>query len=116
MSGPAKHGHRGSFGRSKSPTYHSWCKMRERCRDPKHRSYSNYGGRGVTVCERWNSFENFLADMGERPDGMTIDRISVEGNYEPGNCKWSTKEEQEANKRRHCSSGQLMEFDDGTVI
>lgn len=110
------HGHRGSKGKTKSPTYHSWASMRQRCGNPNHRSYGNYGGLGVTVCERWNDFANFLEDMGERPEGMTIDRIDVEGHYEPGNCKWSTKSEQELNKRRKGSPGQLMEFPDGTVI
>lgn len=63
-------------------------------------SYPQYGGRGIKVCDRWQRFENFLADMGVRPEGKTLDRIDTDGNYEPGNCKWSTASEQQQNKRR----------------
>lgn len=69
--------------------------MRERCNDPKSDQYKWYGAKGVTVCDRWQrSFANFLADMGERPVGKTIDRAESEGNYEPTNCRWATKQEQ----------------------
>lgn len=78
----------------------SWRSMKDRCLNPKHIAFHHYGGRGITVCERWMEFENFLADMGERPDGKTLDRINVSGNYEPGNCRWATNREQALNKRK----------------
>ena len=89
---------------SRTPTYRSWVTMLWRCRDPRDISYPHYGGRGITVCERWDprqggSFLNFLADMGERPEGKTIDRRDNDGNYEPSNCTWSTLKEQAANRR-----------------
>lgn len=80
-----------------TPTYRSWQHMWVRCRSPKAK---NYFGRGIIVCERWRLFANFLADMGERPEGLTLDRIDNDGNYEPGNCRWATKSEQRRNQRR----------------
>lgn len=88
----AKHGMAGS------PTHISWRAMKDRCQYPGTNGYERYGGAGITVCERWQVFENFLADMGMRPEGKTIDRIDSRGNYEPGNCKWSTWREQESNR------------------
>jgi hypothetical protein len=74
--------------------------MRYRCNNPNHHAYENYGGRGITVCSRWDNFENFLQDMGPRPSlEYTLDRIENNGNYEPNNCKWATALEQRHNRR-----------------
>lgn len=87
-----------NHGMAGSPTHISWRAMKDRCQYPGTNGYERYGGAGITVCEHWQLFENFLADMGIRPEGMTIDRIDSTGNYEPGNCKWSTWREQESNR------------------
>jgi hypothetical protein len=96
------HRHSAGKGNNKiTKTYSSWQKMKNRCLNPNHDTYKHYGGRGIKICDRWiNCFENFLADMGERPDGKTLDRIDSNGNYEPGNCKWSTQLEQTNNQRK----------------
>ena len=74
--------------------------MHGRCGNPKHPRYADYGGRGITVCERWHSFENFLADMGEPPPGLTLDRINNDLGYSPENCRWATVSEQNFNRKR----------------
>lgn len=88
-----KHGH------YQSPTYSSWGHMKQRCLNRKNKKFHLYGGRGITVCDRWQSFENFLADMGERPADKTLDRYpDRNGNYEPANCRWATAKEQSENQ------------------
>lgn len=94
------HGH--TIGKKRSPEFNSWSSMIQRCTDKKHKYYKHYGGRGIKVCERWlNSFENFLMDMGQKPSKLhTLDKFpNNDGNYEPSNCRWATKKEQNRNQR-----------------
>lgn len=93
----------GWFGTS---TYDAWAGMLQRCNNPRVINFADYGGRGIQVCGRWVMFENFLADMGPRPAGMTLDRIDNNGDYEPGNCRWTTQRTQARNRR----SNHLIKF------
>lgn len=81
--------------------YSTWHSMKKRCYSKRYSQYEDYGGRGIIVCDHWkNSFINFLQDMGKRPEGdYSIDRINNDGNYEPNNCRWATRSEQQKNKR-----------------
>lgn len=88
-------------GKAYTPTWRSWQSMLTRCFNPKIKNFEYWGGRGITVCDRWKTFENFLADMGERPDGMTLDRYpNNDGHYEPGNCRWASPGQQSSNTRQ----------------
>ncbi len=93
-------------GQYKSRTYRSWAAMKNRCSDPNIPAFHRYGGRGIRVCELWMSFENFLADMGERPLGKSLDRYpNNDGNYEPSNCRWATPREQVHNRHQRTHYG-----------
>jgi hypothetical protein len=105
----AKHLHARKSG--KTPTYNSWMKMRSRCNNPASNRFHAYGGRGIKVCARWDTFANFLFDMGERPVGTTIGRINPDANYEPANCRWETSKQQ----ARQNSRNVMFTFDGRTM-
>lgn len=104
------HGHCVDYGLS--PTYRSWVAMWERCTNNRCRGFKRYGGRGITICERWRRFENFFSDMGERPCGSTLDRFpNSDGNYELQNCRWATPKEQGRNR----STNKLLTLNEKTA-
>lgn len=92
-----RHGHAMGI---RTPEYRAWKAMRQRCNDANGKSYRYYGGRGIRVCQRWDSYQAFLADMGKKPDGFTLDRINPNGNYEPSNCRWASWTVQRHNRRK----------------
>jgi hypothetical protein len=96
---------------ARTSEYKTWDSMRHRCR---HKARADYGGRGIMVCKRWDSFENFLADMGRRPSKQhSLDRINNDGNYEPDNCRWATKKQQAENRRKF---GRIEKFEDKELL
>lgn len=96
-----------THNQSKTPTYRIWAGMVSRCGNANTIGFHNYGGRGIQVCDRWLSFDAFVADMGPRPEGKTLGRRDNDGNYEPSNCRWETAQEQQRNKR----TTRLLDFD-----
>ncbi|HEX8838523.1 MAG TPA: hypothetical protein VF748_16390 [Candidatus Acidoferrum sp.] len=96
---PIAHAASTTHGMTGTPEFKTWDSMLQRCTNPNHHAWSRYGGRGIKVCKRWLHFKSFYADMGAKPNGLTLERINNDGDYKPSNCKWATMKEQAANKR-----------------
>jgi hypothetical protein len=105
-----------THGHSGTSIYMTWSDMINRCTNPTHKGWANYGGRGITVCERWRKFENFLADMGERPESMTLDRINNDREYGPDNCRWADISTQAKNRRSTAYAGSRRDLDTGRFL
>jgi hypothetical protein len=108
----AKSGRKPTHGMRYTKEYCAWIHMKQRCLNPKHKRYADYGGRGITICERWMNFENFFSDMGFAPNRkLSLERIRNDEGYKPDNCKWATAKEQVANRRgiiKHEYSGECL--------
>lgn len=107
----ARNAARATHRMSHTPIYNCWRSMLARCENPNQKDFARYGARGITVCNRWRNFADFLADMGTKPDGMSIDRIDGSKGYSPENCRWATATEQANNKR----SNVLVTFNGATA-
>lgn len=105
-----------THGQSRTPrqrptgAFSSWAAMRQRCNNPNNAQFSDYGGRGISVCARWGRFDNFFADMGDRPEGNTLDRIDPNAGYSPENCRWATPSEQTRNRRKKVRNAEVVEL------
>lgn len=106
-------------GMSNTPLHQTWSSMIQRCTNPSARGYARYGGRGISICEEWLVFENFARDMGDRPNGASIDRIDNDGNYEPSNCRWATRKIQINNRavtRMITANGQTLPLTEWSTL